>query len=446
MAQANVSDFFGGGSTLTPMGGAQAPHDPNDDPNPANPGGISNNELMRQQRAATIAQQARVSSLPYGTPTSQGGTAQQYQVQTSPSVDARNPGGSDVYAQAGYSNPAGGFIPTGAFGDTTLNAAGQRTGFATGGAGYSGPVNASTIDPTTGAVSQVAVPGSGQNTLQTQTPNGLAPGAVDGALGSGVQGGDAAAANALGSQVQGSQPTTNPATAPTAANMQALTPVVDSNLANTPYEQQALDLSKSLIDKIFGLPLQTSELADREMQNQLAISRGARGGPGSANVALNTALGQAPALSAQAAAQTIGEQQARAQSAGQAAGIFAGVANNTANNSVNIELSNQKAGVDVLGNLTTLTGQQLSFDSAKTAQLGALAQAYLQNQAQFAQMDTTKQIDAWDNMVKTYGIDKQYQAAIEGIAASRNISPIQALQIALGVAQGVGSAAVALTK
>ena len=39
----------------------------------------------------------------------------------------------------------------------------------------------------------------------------------------------------------------------TAANRDALTPVVDTGLANTPYEQQALDLSKSLIDKIFGL-------------------------------------------------------------------------------------------------------------------------------------------------------------------------------------------------
>ncbi len=47
MSQANQADFFGEGTNS----GVQAPYDPNDEPNPNNPGGISNNEYMRQQRA-----------------------------------------------------------------------------------------------------------------------------------------------------------------------------------------------------------------------------------------------------------------------------------------------------------------------------------------------------------------------------------------------------------
>jgi hypothetical protein len=44
---ANQADFLGEGVNT----GAKAAHDPNDDPNPANPGGISNNELRRRQAA-----------------------------------------------------------------------------------------------------------------------------------------------------------------------------------------------------------------------------------------------------------------------------------------------------------------------------------------------------------------------------------------------------------
>jgi hypothetical protein len=44
---ANQADFLGEGVNA----GVKAAHDPNDDPNPANPGGISNNELRRRQAA-----------------------------------------------------------------------------------------------------------------------------------------------------------------------------------------------------------------------------------------------------------------------------------------------------------------------------------------------------------------------------------------------------------
>lgn len=48
MPQQNY-DFFGEGVDTTYNVGA--PDDPDDAPNPANPGGISNNELQRRQRA-----------------------------------------------------------------------------------------------------------------------------------------------------------------------------------------------------------------------------------------------------------------------------------------------------------------------------------------------------------------------------------------------------------
>jgi hypothetical protein len=47
MAQANQADLFGEGVNA----GVQKPYDPNDEPNPNNPGGFSNNEMLRLQRS-----------------------------------------------------------------------------------------------------------------------------------------------------------------------------------------------------------------------------------------------------------------------------------------------------------------------------------------------------------------------------------------------------------
>jgi hypothetical protein len=46
MAQANQADLFGEGVNA----GVRKPYDPNDEPNPNNPGGLSNNEMLRLQR------------------------------------------------------------------------------------------------------------------------------------------------------------------------------------------------------------------------------------------------------------------------------------------------------------------------------------------------------------------------------------------------------------
>lgn len=261
-----------------------------------------------------------------------------------------------------------------------------------------------------------AVPGAGAIDL---------PGQVDKALQTGDQ---------YAQQAANYQPTVNPDHAVTPENQQKLTPVVDPALANNPDTRRALDMAQSLVDRILGTPLQTPGLADQNLSSQLAIARGARGGAGAVQDALGQARDQAPQLQAQAAQQSIQEQQARAASAGQAASIFAGVANQGADRAVQIATANQGAGLHVLDNLTTLTGQDLQFDQAKMATIGQLARDYFANAQAFAQMDTQKQIAQWNNAVTAYGIDKSFDAAIKKMAADKSIGPMDAFKMVLGVA------------
>lgn len=239
-------------------------------------------------------------------------------------------------------------------------------------------------------------------------------------------------AGQLADNVLATQPTVSPQNQVNTANRDALTPVIDPNLATSPETDRALALSEDLINRIVNAPSQTGILGDQVLSNQLAVARSARGGAGATQDALNTAQAMAPQLQQQAAQASIQEQVARAGAAGQAASIYAGVATNDANRAATIAQANQTAGLSVLNNLTTLTGQELQFDAAKMGAVGQLARDFFNNAQVFAQMDNVRQIAQWQDMTARYGIDHNFKAAIEKISADEGIGPLDAFKMALG--------------
>lgn len=241
----------------------------------------------------------------------------------------------------------------------------------------------------------------------------------------------------LADTVLGTQPTVSPQNQVNVANRDALTPVVDPNLATSPETDRALALSEDLVNRITNAPLQTQALGDQALSSQLAIARSARGGAGAVQDALGAAQQQAPQLQAQTAQQSIQEQVARAGAAGQAASIYAGVATNDANRAATIATANQTAAMGVLQNLTTLTGQDLQFDAAKMGAIGQLARDYFNNAQVFSNMDNVKQIAQWQDLTQRYGIDHNFKAAIEKISADEGIGPLDAFKMALGAASAL---------
>lgn len=243
---------------------------------------------------------------------------------------------------------------------------------------------------------------------------------------------------ALSNEVVNAEPTPDPAHAPTAENRDALTPFIDPMLASDKYTDAALAMSKDLVDRVLNAPLQTKLAGDQALSNQLAIARGARGGAGAVQDALNNAQAAAPQLLAQTSQAAIQEQTARAGAAGQAAGIFAGVAGGVADREVRIKEANQGAGLHVLDNLTTLTGQDLQFDENQINQIGLMARDFNAMGTAFANMSLQQQLAQWEDMTKRYGIDRNFKAQIESISASKSIGPLDALKMALGGAAAVG--------
>lgn len=385
---ATSADFFGEGTAVA----AQAP-------------AMTLEQLAEQERMRRLREeQARLANIPYGTPASQGGSAQGYQVTTQRYM------GPKTTTFATSDDPA------------AIAAAQAKNNARTAAGGSNADAVLSSVRGDFGPNGQWMTGVGGNRSLVSQD-----------ALGKG---------NALAETVLGSQPSPDPNHAVSVANRDKLTPFIDPAMTSDKYTDAALAMSKDLVDRVLNAPLQTKIAGDQALSNQLAVARSARGGAGAQQDALNQAQAMAPQLQAQTEQAAIQEQVQRAGAAGQAAGIFAGVAGGVADREVRIKEANQAAGLHVLDNLTTLTGQDLQFDAAQIAQIGLLARDFNAMGTAFAQMDAQMQMAQWDDMTKRYGIDKNFDAQVKAIAAGENIGPLDALKMVLGGAAAVGGLAV----
>lgn len=229
--------------------------------------------------------------------------------------------------------------------------------------------------------------------------------------------------------------------------------------ATSEYDAQ----TQSTIDRLLNAPNMSKAMGARALEQQLAVARSARGGPGAVQDALNAAQQQAPQLQAQANQQAVAEENARVGMAGQlAAGGAAteagrlATAGNVASNfaqaalgargqDIQIESENTRAATSLMQEISRLTGTQLQLDQQNEQFLGQMARDWAQLDFDFSKMDIESQIAWFDQQVKIYGIDQQTAAQMKAIAAGENIGPADWFNGAVGIlgaAAGVGAAAI----
>lgn len=243
----------------------------------------------------------------------------------------------------------------------------------------------------------------------------------------------------------------NPSKAETAADQArgALGPAprLDQGLADRQLGayQEALGMSRDVLDRLLNGPSVAEKVGARSLENQLAIARSARGGPGAVQDALNQAQQQAPQLQAQAAQQAISEENARLSTAGNVASNFAQAALGARGQDVQIASANTQAATAMVGEIARLTGTQLTLDQQNEQFLGQMARDWAQLDFDFSKMDMEAQEAYFDRQVQIYGIDKQVAAQMKAIAAQEGIGPADWFNGAVGIlgaAAGVGAAAI----
>lgn len=201
-------------------------------------------------------------------------------------------------------------------------------------------------------------------------------------------------------------------------------PRVDMGLADRRLGeyQEALGMSREVIDKLLNGPSTANRLGSQMMQRQLAIARSARGGPGAVQQALSQAQQQAPELQATATQQAVSEDLQRATAAGNVASNFAQAALGARGQDVNIAGKNVDAGLQVKDMISRLAGTQLELDQRNTELLGQMARDLAALDFQWASLTAEQANAALDRYMQIYGIDKNYQAQIKALQQSGKIT------------------------
>lgn len=192
-------------------------------------------------------------------------------------------------------------------------------------------------------------------------------------------------------------------------------PKVDQGLADRRLGeyQESLGMSREVIDRLLNGPSTANAIGARSLENQLAIARSARGGPGAVQDAMNAAQQQAPQLQAQASQQAQQEELGRVTAAGNVASNFAQAALGARGQDVDIAKKNTDAGVAVKGMIAQLTGTQLELDQRNQEMLGQMARDMAAMDFDWAQLNAQQQGQALDRYLQQYGIDQNIAAQIK---------------------------------
>jgi hypothetical protein len=425
MANANVADFFGEGVNEGPLASNYV--SPDDQPNPANPGGISNNELARRRAAlkssgvgggfSTGGGSGRITPGGGGSRTMFSGVGDVFNVKNlKRGVAAVSTlGGSEIARATGSPALGMAYNPVGAIGnakyaqpatDAALKLAGIDPNGGGGGGGAGGGVPG---DPTQRVE-------DGSQAISDQ----LSPFIDE----SGQKGDEALA------EFYGVEKPENTTVADTNAFVDEH--AVDPSVARNAEVDRAFEMSSDLVDRILNAPSQARAIGDQSLSQQLALGRSSPGGIGNVQAGVKAAMGAAPRLQADAQLAAANEEQMRNQTAVSAAQIYAGVAQGTADREVRIAQGNQSSADTVLGVMTTQYGMDLNFTTEERGQIGQMARDFYANQAKFVGMDIESQSRAMDNIVKVYGIKSDFAAALKKIAADEGIGEMDALKLVLG--------------
>ncbi len=223
-------------------------------------------------------------------------------------------------------------------------------------------------------------------------------------------------------------------------------PQVDQGLADRRLGeyQEALGMSREVIDRLLNGPSTADKISSRMLEQQLAVARSARGGPGAVQQAMSQAIAQTPQLQAQAAQQAAAEELQRVSAAGNVAGSFAQAALGARGQDVDIAKKNTDAGVAVKGMITQLTGTQLELDQRNQELLGQMARDMAAMDFDWAKLSAEQQNAARDRYLQQYGIDQNIAAQIKLAQQSGKMTMkdwINAGVGVLGAAAGIGAAA-----
>lgn len=422
---ADFSNPYAPDARTAPSGAKPTTADPNDEPNPANPGGVSNNELARRQ--AALARTSGVGGGESVAPTAvaaSNAAARQYTPFVKPKVQTL--GGALTTLGTAALAPIPAAIGAGTRAVTGSNTAGMLAGAASGGT----PVGA--------AVGAAA----GGGMFPTTTPSG---------------GGGAAPKPAAAGAGTGGSGVTPPASVQGDPGA-AAAPLVDPNgvttgnfvkADRTAYDAAAQDLGRardtfqSELNRLsgvdpFGNQAFLQKATDRAVAQAAGTAAMARGGAAAQAGALRGQQGVQSQLSARGIQEM---EQQKVQDANASAGLrltaaqgMANVAQGAAQNEVSLVNAQLSAAETNLKGY--LGGQELGQKERDSLRGLATEMAKVDMSRYQTDVDYRKNVD--DNIIAKYTSDNALAGVMAQVAAGENISKGEFIMGLLGAGAGIG--------
>ncbi len=456
-------DFLGEGTNA----GVKGTYDPNDEPNPANPGGVSNNELRRRQSTPLGQQPGLVPAKP-ATPTQPYETWTPEQIAAYKAANGGQAPGTQTYDAKGYRYTGQDATDY----QATHKRASQDFIDSTGGRALMGVLTAGQSE--TGRALSARLGGGTLGEFATDPVSALGhtaskqgAGHVPRSAGGGVASTDASGINTNGTnptQLQSSGPGAgiDPATglpvgqapatgAPAAPGTPgAATPQIQADYSR--YDQAAQDLDNARnvftkeLDRLagvdpFGNQAQLQKATDRAVAQASGTAAMARGGSAALAGANRVAQGTQQQLTARGIQDMAQQRTTDANNAASlrltAASGISDVAKNRAGNEVALGDQAVRVGSANLDAKMKQYGIDAQIGQAERESLRQLGVAMAQIDMDRYKTDTTYRMNVDNNVIAKYVSDNQLKGVLKEIQARENVSSGEALMGILGAASGI---------
>jgi hypothetical protein len=426
----------------------KAPVDPNDAPNPANPGGLSNNALARRRaeianKAATTASNNAVRSVDGGASYDPAAQLQAFNNgNVGGAAGAVNMGNEE--GRAWWNSVHQDDTPTNFFDSTTGRV---LTGVATGGiselgratGSVGGPVARLAVDPI-GYGTQLGFEGA--NILSGSGPSGSpAPTGRDGRSTGGVTTGPPGGTTA--DQLAGAERDTDQAEADwrsTEADNSAENANLWSNLWDQydkvddadyglsdearGYQREGLQQQRMLLEKMLGFdPNQyATQFADQALARTIAAGRSGPGGFAAQQAGMFAANEQAPALYAEGARTAAGLENQRLQAAAGVAKSFGELGTMTRGQDETRAQFDATLPLELAKAMTNATQGQVAMNEQESQRFADIYMNFAQLQATYAGMSSAEQMAWWDREMTEKGLDNQWNMFKQELAQQGKIT------------------------
>lgn len=433
MATANTSDFLGEGTNTAPA----APVDPDDAPNPNNPGGISNNELRRRQNELNRPKAAGFQGAPKAAP----GAPMTGVPATTAGYYAGNQTTRTAY-DASHQTPTNPLVTAGRVVRAAIDPIGAVAGAVAGPVGQvlSGPAGAATVgvERTAKAVNQIGGSGTSATAGSSAPPAGGGVGGTRGIPASPAAAGIAPPQQPPGNPAAGVPNTAGAAPAPvTVDRTQYDAAAEDLRATRTLFQDQLRKLSG--LDP-FGNQAFMQKATDRAVAQAAGTAASVRGGAAAQAGAQRYAVG-VQAQTAARGTQEVAEQGRR--DAVQAAGL--GIETVKGIESVNSQLAtNEIALTDRLNQAAELNIRQYlggrELDQAERDSVRRFsAEVAKIDQARYA-TDVGYRESVNANLTAMYQSDNALKGALAAVEAGENLSGDEWLMGIMGMGAGLATA------